>query len=105
MSSPKVADGQLVSVFGSTHRQAQQCCAKSKRSGVRCRRASVADKAVCHIHGGKSTGPRTDPGRQAQIDGVTVHGRETRAKRERRADKLRELKELESLAKSVGMLG
>lgn len=40
-----------------------QCTAKSKQSGTRCKNFSVKGKAVCRIHGGKSTGPVTAKGR------------------------------------------
>ena len=40
-----------------------QCTAKSKQSGIRCRNFTVKGKAVCWIHGGKSTGPITAKGR------------------------------------------
>src|SRR5579863_5471130 len=40
-----------------------QCTAKSKQSGCRCKNFTVKDKAVCWIHGGKSTGPVTAKGR------------------------------------------
>ncbi|MBS0585735.1 MAG: hypothetical protein JSR76_05485 [Verrucomicrobia bacterium] len=40
-----------------------QCTAKSKQSGTRCRNFTVKGKAVCWIHGGKSTGPITAKGR------------------------------------------
>lgn len=31
-----------------------QCTAKSKRSGVRCKRAAMHDRNVCYMHGGKT---------------------------------------------------
>lgn len=39
------------------------CTAKSKQSGFRCKNFTVKGKAVCWIHGGKSTGPVTAKGR------------------------------------------
>ena len=59
-------------------------------------------KAVCLAHGGASTGPRTAAGRAMCGEAKTVHGRETRALREARAEKLRELRELEHYIKGAG---
>ena len=41
-----------------------RCQAKSKRSGVQCRKAAMQGKSVCRTHGGASTGPKTIAGRQ-----------------------------------------
>ena len=51
-------------------------------------------KTKCASHGGKSTGPKTEAGRQRIVAALTKHGRESRAQRERRALKFRELKHL-----------
>ena len=52
----------------------------------------------------KSTGPVTEQGRKRCADAKTIHGRETREKRRVRAEKLRELSELEGLLKLRGLL-
>ena len=52
-------------------------------------------KAVCLAHGGRSTGPKTAAGRARCAEAKTVHGWEGRKTREVRAEKLRELRELE----------
>jgi len=36
----------------------KQCKAKSKRAGRQCNNLAMNGKNVCHIHGGKSTGPK-----------------------------------------------
>jgi hypothetical protein len=59
-------------------------------------------KTVCLAHGGASTGPRTAAGRVRCAEAKTVHGWETRALREARAEKLRELRELEHYIKGTG---
>lgn len=59
-------------------------------------------QAVCLAHGGRSTGPRTAAGRAKCAEAKTVHGWETRALREERAEKLRELRELERYIKGIG---
>jgi hypothetical protein len=73
---------------------APRCQALSKRSKVQCKKASLAGKQVCMFHGGKSTGPVTKDGRKRCAIAKTVHGYETRAAREYRAKKFRELKAL-----------
>jgi len=50
-----------------------QCKAKSKRSGKKCKNFCVKGKAVCHIHGGKSTGP-SEKGRHRIKALKTKHG-------------------------------
>ena len=64
------------SVFG--RYSCKQCAAKSKRSGARCLAPAVKGKTVCRMHGGKSTGPRTEVGllRSGRIR--LAHGTQTR---------------------------
>ena len=73
---------------------APRCQALSKRSKKQCGKAALAGKRVCMFHGGKSTGPVTVDGRERCAIAKTVHGYETRAAREYRAKKFRELKAL-----------
>ena len=70
---------------------APRCQALSKRSKLQCRKAALAGKRVCMFHGGKSSGPVTEDGRKRCAIAKTVHGYETRAAREYRAEKFREL--------------
>ena len=51
-------------------------------------------KQVCRAHGGLSTGPNTDAGKQRCAAARTVYGTDTRQMRAARAVKLRELKVL-----------
>jgi hypothetical protein len=51
------------------------------------------------FHGGKSTGPVTSFGKKRCAEAKTIHGRETRAIRTLRAEKLAELKFYFSLIK------
>lgn len=84
--------------------QSPRCQARSKRSGAQCCKAAVKGKAVCRTHGGASTGPRTATGRARCAEAKTIHGRETRAIRARRAVKMRELRALERLMIAIGMI-
>jgi len=70
---------------------APRCQAQSKRSKRQCRKAAIRGKQVCRIHGGKSTGPRTEQGRKGCAEAKTVHGWDTRKIREVRAVKFREM--------------
>jgi hypothetical protein len=58
-----------------------QCKAKSKRSGVRCLAPAVKGKSVCRMHGGKSTGPRTEEGLLRSGRSRLTHGTQTRRSR------------------------
>ena len=76
----------------------RRCQAMSKRSKQQCGAPAMRGKRVCRIHGGKSTGPVTKRGRERCAVAKTVHGRETRAIRDKRSKKLAELKLLAKLA-------
>ena len=78
-----------INLFGK-NTPAPRCQARSKRSQEQCKKAAVRGKDKCRMHGGASTGPVTAEGR-------TVHGWETRAARDYRARKFRELKALNKL--------
>ena len=69
-----------------------RCQALSKRSKQQCRKAASKGKRVCMFHGGKSTGPVTSLGKQRCANARTIHGRETRSIRIKRAQKLSEMK-------------
>ena len=73
---------------------APRCQALSKRSKLQCRKAALNSKRVCMFHGGKSTGPVTEHGKKRCAIAKTVHGYETRALREYRAKKFREMRAL-----------
>ena len=71
---------------------ALRCQAKSKRSEQQCRKAAIRSKQVCRVHGGVSTGPRTEQGRKRCAAAKTAYGWETRELRKKRAEKFREMK-------------
>ena len=81
------------------HTRAPRCQAMSKRSQRQCRKAALNGKRVCAYHGGKSTGAITDAGKEGCAAAKTVHGWETRKKREYRAQKFREMKILFQIVK------
>lgn len=59
-----------------------RCNAMSKRTKLQCGGPAVKGKTKCRFHGGRSTGPRTELGRQICAAAKTVHGKETRIDRE-----------------------
>ena len=59
-----------------------RCNAMSKRTKLQCGGPAVKGKTKCRFHGGLSTGPRTELGRQICAAAKTVHGKETRIDRE-----------------------
>ena len=82
--------------------QGVRCGAKT-RSGSECRRPAYKVNGKCHLHGGASTGPRTEAGLARPTESRTKHGKFTKEKRadaKRRAEQGRQirggLKELET---------
>ena len=86
-------------------------CGARTKSGGECQRPAVKRTGRCSRHGGKSTGPRTQAGRDKIAALHTTHGRLTKEKREaarKRAEvgrKVRaEIKEIESSLIEQGLL-
>ena len=63
----------------------QRCQAKSKRTKLQCAAPALKGKRVCKTHGGRSTGPKTEAGRQRCAEAKTIHGRENRETRNERS--------------------
>ncbi len=82
----------------------RQCNAKSKRTGIQCRAPAAKGKSKCRFHGGASTGPKTDQGRQRCGEAKTIHGNETRRARTERAESMRWLRALEDLGYALGLM-
>jgi len=72
-----------------------RCTAKSKRSGEQCKKPAMRGKAVCDFHGGRSTGPKTQAGKDRQRAAVTKTGAYTKQAAEDRARSTRLLCGLE----------
>ena len=86
-------------------------CGAKTRSGTPCQKPALRGKARCQLHGGKSTGPRTEAGRARIAAAQLKHGRLTKEKRaeaKRRAQVGRvikaELRDIEGLALARGWL-
>jgi len=81
-----------------------RCQAKSKRTKLQCAAPALKGKRVCKTHGGRSTGPTTESGRQRCAKAKTIHGRETRQIRKERSEGLARLFELETLGRKIGLI-
>jgi hypothetical protein len=81
-----------------------RCTAKSKRTGQQCRLAALKGMTKCRFHGGRSTGPKTDEGKQRCAEAKTIHGRETRKARTERSVTLGKLAELEAVGRVGGVI-
>jgi hypothetical protein len=81
-----------------------QCAATSKRSGKRCLAPAVSGKHVCRLHGGKSTGPKTQAGLNKCIEAKTTHGLESRLTRQKMRDRLKLLQTLQDLGFEFGFM-
>ena len=60
----------------------RRCNAMSKRTKLQCGGPAMQGKSKCKFHGGKSTGPVTELGRQICAAAKTVHGKDTRLDRQ-----------------------
>ncbi len=81
-----------------------QCNANSKRTGIQCRAPASKGKTKCRFHGGASTGPKTEDGRQRCAAAKTVHGSETTAKRLERSQASARLAVLEAVGHTLGFM-
>jgi hypothetical protein len=61
-------------------------------------------KKCCFYHGGRSTGPKTEAGRQRCAEAKTIHGRETREARTERSLGSARLAVLEAVGFSIGLM-
>ena len=81
-----------------------RCQAKSKRTKQQCRAPASKGKTWCRFHGGASTGPKTEAGRQRCAEAKTVHGRETRSIRAERSQAIARLSVLEQVGFEIGLM-
>lgn len=82
----------------------QRCQAKSKRTKLQCAAPALKGKRVCKTHGGRSTGPKTEAGRQRCAEAKTIHGRETREARTERSLASARLAVLEEVGFLLGFM-
>ena len=82
----------------------QQCQAISKRTEQQCRAPAAKGKTKCRFHGGASTGPKTEQGRQRCADARTIHGNQTRQARTERSLASARLAVLEEVGHKLGFM-
>ncbi len=80
-----------------------RCTAKAKGSQAQCRKPAIQGKTKCRTHGGASTGPKTQAGKDAIRQAHFKHGRETQEVRAARSDKSNELQALEDIMHVMNM--
>ena len=83
----------------------RRCQAMSKRTRQQCKAPAIKGKEVCRTHGGVSTGPKTERGRQRCAEAKTVHGKDTRANRKKNAISATKLLLLRDLGNRLGLFG
>ena len=92
-------------IFGSTTKKALRCQAMSKRTKLQC--AAVVKPSnknqICRHHGGRSTGPKTQEGKQRIAEAQLIHGNETIKKRLARQNSLKDIKQLEDIMHVLNM--
>lgn len=82
----------------------QRCLARSKRTKQQCKAPAIAGRKTCKSHGGRSTGPRTEQGRQRCAEAKTIHGNETRQARRERSLGSARLAVLEAVGHQLGFM-
>ena len=81
-----------------------RCQAKSKRTHLQCAAPALKGRRICKTHGGLSTGPKTEAGRQRCADAKTLHGRETLETRVKRSLASARLAALEEVGFAIGLM-
>ena len=100
----KTMSNNFTYVIAGGHIACNQCQATSQRSRQRCKAPAMRGKAVCRTHGGRSTGPKTEAGRQRCAEAKTIHGRERREVRTERSLGSARLAVLEAVGHKLGFM-
>lgn len=90
-------------ILTNNHIPCRRCNATSKRTKLQCGAPAMRGKVKCRIHGGKSTGFRTEEGKQRIIAANLKHGDYTKAKRQEHKETSTELFQLEDAMHVLGM--
>ena len=81
-----------------------QLCNARTRSEDACRRFGNIKNGRCHLHGGKSTGPRTGEGRQRIAGAHLKHGRLSKSYLKQKHNLKVELRTIEADLINTGLL-
>jgi len=82
---------------------AKLCLAKT-RSDALCQKHPVAGGTRCRLHGGLSTGPKTEEGKAACIAAHWKHGRRSKAFVEKRKQVWADLRQVERKMREEGII-
>ena len=99
-----IADPELFLITAGGLIKCKRCKAQSSRTKLQCGRPALQGKNVCQFHGGRSTGPKTEEGKNRIRAAHWKHGLETKEAKERRSKSNLRLYHLEEMARSVGMI-
>ena len=80
-----------------------KCSAKTRR-GTACQKPPIRGKKRCRLHGGASTGPRTEQGKARVAAAHFKHGKRSKRYVEQRKKIWAELRKIERRMKLDGLL-
>jgi hypothetical protein len=81
----------------------RRCKAQSSRTKLQCAKPALKGKVVCGHHGGHSTGPRTQEGKQRMMAAHIKHGQETLEAKAERNSKSVMFRYLTDIGNHVGL--
>ena len=80
-----------------------RCTARTKHSKDQCRKPAMRGKTKCRTHGGASTGPKTQAGKDAIREAHFKHGEQTLEAKAARSAKDAEMQALEDVLHALNM--
>jgi hypothetical protein len=80
-----------------------RCTAKAKSSQTQCRKPAMQGKTKCRTHGGASTGPKTQAGKDSIRRAHFKHGEQTLEAKAARSAKDAEMQSLEDIMHVMNM--
>ena len=80
-----------------------RCTARAKHSKDQCRKPAIRGKTKCRTHGGASTGPKTQAGKDAIRQAHLKHGEQTLEAKAARSAKDAEMQALEDIMHVMNM--
>ena len=81
--------------------KATERCGAKTRAGGKCQRWPNKGKRRCKLHGGMSTGPKTEEGRRRQVESIIVSGSQSNEAKAQKAKHLPLLTSLRLLNKDL----
>ena len=76
----------------------------AKQTETQCNRPAMRQKAVCHVHGGKSTGPKTREGKAAVVAVHLKHGRRAKDYTDMQRAERGRVRALEVIGRATGLI-